>query len=470
MFLRYVYNIVLLIGNKEYINPSVRKNFTPVTNSKPCIEDIFHAMYSSSSNACAFQYVDLPAPHVQAPESDLNVATEVETETDMVLPPSLHSTMLAQDVATHKDVPQMLPDEIQAIDTATVEQHKSDLWKEHRRARITASNIHAVKTRMKTINSNTSVSHDITSLVNRICPKSNIDEPAMPAMKYGVATEGEAIEAFRKKLTKDGHTNVNIKQCGLRVHQQHQYIAASPDGIVTCSCCSDRVLEVKCPLRCLGKNPNSVQLPYLSLTTGVPKLKTTHEYYDQIITQMAVTGMDHGEFIIYSKKGIFHQTIKYNHVAFNALVHASRQFFDEYVVPYYQKERLKVAQADTITACSVRSEDKHNEEQENMYFVQDIDNDINVHGDIEIQTSIPRYEELTANGSKKRHRKRRTIVESLPIYMCGVCELECFQPDDIMSCKDFSVQCDNCKLWYHQVCVNYSSEVTWNCSKCAFTF
>ena len=55
---------------------------------------------------------------------------------------------------------------------------------------------------------------------------------------------------------------MQIEQCGLFVHKQFQFIGTSPDGIVTCDCCGEGVLELKCPL-CLVDDDDFSSLKYL---------------------------------------------------------------------------------------------------------------------------------------------------------------------------------------------------------------
>ena len=488
VYTNHYHNVHLTTGNDETINPAVRQNFMPVEGSKPCLENIFHAMYSSSEDACAFEYIDIPAPASQRVASELNVGVEVEVDTSHLLPPTLESMLLENDIKSHKDIPMLLPDEITALNSSTTAQFKSDLWKSHRVARITASNIHSIKTRMNTVNKKPDIEHDVTPTINKICAVNQ--EIHTESVTYGIVHEDEAIAAFKKKLKKDGHRNVNIKPCGLIVHPKHPYVAASPDGIVTCDCCEDRVLEVKCPLRCIGKDPNSTTLPCLTNTSGKPRLKTTHEYYDQIITQMAVAQTKCGEFVIYSRKGIYQQRIVYNHVAFMALIRACQQFFDTYITAHYHSKRalvkaMAVQHMDGIDAEAVthqqdmRADDMKTSEtivnrdmpsNEQVYAAidnQDYGLSMNVIGEVEIETSASTFSLLTANTNQKRaRRKRRIIAEAPPIYICNVCKTECLQVHDVSAQYDYSVQCDDCKQWYHQICVSYKQEDIWVCQEC----
>ena len=46
--------------------------------------------------------------------------------------------------------------------------------------------------------------------------------------------------------------------CGLFVDPKRQYIAASPDGMFSCACHGDAVIEVKCPFKIRKKTKDGV--------------------------------------------------------------------------------------------------------------------------------------------------------------------------------------------------------------------
>ena len=49
-----------------------------------------------------------------------------------------------------------------------------------------------------------------------------------------------------ESVAKENHYDLTIKDNGLFIDLCHPYMGASPDGIVSCSCCGKGVLEVKC--------------------------------------------------------------------------------------------------------------------------------------------------------------------------------------------------------------------------------
>ena len=44
-----------------------------------------------------------------------------------------------------------------------------------------------------------------------------------------------------------GHCAFTVNESGLFLNTKWPYLDASPDGVVTCRCCSKGVVEIKCP-------------------------------------------------------------------------------------------------------------------------------------------------------------------------------------------------------------------------------
>ena len=67
------------------------------------------------------------------------------------------------------------------------------------------------------------------------------------AVKYGTEMEKQAKEAYRHVLLNQGHINLMIRDCGLFIDADRIYLGASPDLVVSCSCCGEGLAEIKCP-------------------------------------------------------------------------------------------------------------------------------------------------------------------------------------------------------------------------------
>ncbi|KAM7295941.1 uncharacterized protein ISCGN_021158 [Ixodes scapularis] len=78
----------------------------------------------------------------------------------------------------------------------------------------------------------------------------------------------------------------------------HPFLGASPDGIVSCSCCEKRLIEIKCPR-------NSATFSKSELHDG--HLKPTSKHYAQVQMQMGVTGRKLCILFVYCSKDDYRQ-------------------------------------------------------------------------------------------------------------------------------------------------------------------
>ena len=46
---------------------------------------------------------------------------------------------------------------------------------------------------------------------------------------------------------KKEHTDFGCRNCGLFLDIAKPYLGATPDQLVNCKCCGERLLEIKCP-------------------------------------------------------------------------------------------------------------------------------------------------------------------------------------------------------------------------------
>ena len=141
--------------------------------------------------------------------------------------------------------------QVKKIEETTRAQRDSEDWKNQRLGRITASMCHTVHTKVKSMLRKPTKKQKVSPLVAEIV----YGGPALDhleAIKWGVEHEQDAKEAFYRSVSPN-HRNFSIKQCGLHVHKDMPYIAASPDGIAVCDCCDRSVIEFKCPFKIKGK-------------------------------------------------------------------------------------------------------------------------------------------------------------------------------------------------------------------------
>ena len=142
---------------------------------------------------------------------------------------------------------------------------------------------------------------------------------------------------------------------------------------------------------------------------------------------MAVTNLKNSNFVVYSRAGIFHEEIPFEEEYFSKLLSAATYFFDRFVVSFFRPQILNVMPETRDSVCDIK---------------------------------------ILKGSSKRTVRKRRKICEATPVYLCPICNNDCLQEEDIECREQESVQCKNCKLWHHMVCVNYDDEDIFICETC----
>lgn len=146
-----------------------------------------------------------------------------------------------------------------------------------------------------------SLSDPAMSLLRKICyPEST--QFWSPQTAWGREHEGKAREAC-KAMSQDVRVNFVCNDSGLKISTELLFLAASPDGIITCTCCKKGVLEIKCPFngredcaRVLATQESSC----ITIVDRTVKLKQHHPCYYQIQMQMFVCDVNYCEFALWT--------------------------------------------------------------------------------------------------------------------------------------------------------------------------
>jgi len=150
---------------------------------------------------------------------------------------------------------------------ATSKQSKSLLWFEYKKGRLTASNFGSICC--------TSLESPTRSLVDHILQKNK--SLKTPALKWGINNEHVARSAYVDYM-KNNHESFEISDAGLYINPIAPHLGASPDGMVSCSCCGPGSLEIKCPYSVRETTPTSasyigINMHYQKNTTITIKYK-----------------------------------------------------------------------------------------------------------------------------------------------------------------------------------------------------
>ena len=119
---------------------------------------------------------------------------------------------------------------LDSITIATVNQSASPLWFLLRKGRITASKVHEC---IHKVQKDGKISAKNNSLVGKILEYA--DPVQTKEMRHGLKMEKTCIKQY-EQFQKRKHTDFKVLFTGLHISHEYPFIAASPDGMIQCSC------------------------------------------------------------------------------------------------------------------------------------------------------------------------------------------------------------------------------------------
>ncbi|KAF4533068.1 hypothetical protein B566_EDAN002631, partial [Ephemera danica] len=178
------------------------------------------------------------------------------------------------------------PEEIVNIERRTVLQRDSHEWVQLHQYLFTASSFHRVKARRQ--------STSCAKIVNDLL----YGDFDTAAMQYGRENEDQVRDLLSIFL------DVEIQECGIFIHPEHNFLAASPDGLIG----DDTLVEIKCSYSAAGLNLSPEEAVKSKKTSFWKFDKSTGEYivnkndkwFTQIQGQLNVTGREKCIFAYYT--------------------------------------------------------------------------------------------------------------------------------------------------------------------------
>ena len=222
------------------------------------------------------------------------------------------------------DMVSITPEQAHMVELKTREQSKCKLWYEQRAGRVTTSNLRRVL--------QTDLSKPSVSLVKTICyPEST--KFYSKACDYGLTHEADALRIYKDSMQAT-HAFFELKKCGLVLDSENPFIGASPDGIISCSCCGKGVVEVKFPFSCRDKSfDEAVKHREFCLEEDTFLLKQDHPYYFQVQLQMKLCQAKFCDFVVWGKDGALKQRVDYNAECINDALKQVKDFVKMCLLP-----------------------------------------------------------------------------------------------------------------------------------------
>lgn len=238
------------------------------------------------------------------------------------------------------------------IEEETRAQSSCRKWFSFRAGRVTASCAKAA--------CSTSIEDPSPSLVQRICYPSQGTFTTV-ATTWGIDNEPRARAQYVEAMTSQ-HENFKCNESGVHISFDHQFLAATPDGVVSCDCCGTGVLEVKCPysLRdCTIIELTCCKSSSISLPDGdALQLKRKHAHFWQVQMQMFVCQVKYADYVVWTTKEIFIERIFLDDDFCARMLLKSTHFFKRVLLP---ELRYK------YTSHPVQHQTNENVENEDVY-------------------------------------------------------------------------------------------------------
>ena len=131
------------------------------------------------------------------------------------------------------------------------------------------------------------------------------------------------------------HTSFKVEMIGLHVNPQYPHLGASPDGLISCSCCGNGLLEIKCSYSKRNLDPTQIvdSSFYLKPTESGLKLSKVHDYYHQVQGQMAICERSYCDFVCWTPLGMDIERIERDPSHFQHMKPKLDSFFTCVILP-----------------------------------------------------------------------------------------------------------------------------------------
>lgn len=224
------------------------------------------------------------------------------------------------------------------VEKETRGQRRNPKWYEWRENRITAS----VAPRI----ANSKFANGKTDEVPQSYLKAVVSSsPGVqtPAMAWGVRKEKAAVRAYEQLKSQAVGKPVQVEDCGLFIHREKRWIAASPDGVVKEAATGKALglLEVKCPYKHRNRTVREACKDKdfcLEVDGDSYALKKDHAYFTQVQCQLAAAGFQRADFVVHTTKETAVVPVEFDTEFWEQTVPKLEKFYTEAVIPHLERK------------------------------------------------------------------------------------------------------------------------------------
>lgn len=183
------------------------------------------------------------------------------------------------------------------IERNTRGQSDNPQWLNNRKGMLTASKFY----RVSHMKPSTNPDRFVTSL---LLGDSSYGENIPAPLKWGQQNEVIARKLFMKEHKKN-HQHVEFEDQGLVISDNHVFLGASPDGLVSCKQCGKFLLEIKCPFTKRNFYPKTAAREHCFMDDQkILHLDPKSQWYAQIQGQLGICKFDLCKLVVYTIKGV----------------------------------------------------------------------------------------------------------------------------------------------------------------------
>ncbi|XP_077535926.1 uncharacterized protein LOC144148223 [Haemaphysalis longicornis] len=223
---------------------------------------------------------------------------------------------------------EITPADAAALEQNTRRQANSETWKEARSQRVTASSFGVVLKRPTWTDK---------GLQNFTSQK---DLSRVRPIQYGISNEQPAVHRYVSVMKTRGH-DVEAFRCGLVVDPSCPWLGASPDRLIfdPSETPMHGLLEVKCPYSQKGKSVSQIEEAFYMVKDhqGIFRLDRSHDYYFQVLGQMALAGLSWTDFAVFSDQFMIVERIRFCEQDWAVARPKLDNFFFSVLLPYLAK-------------------------------------------------------------------------------------------------------------------------------------
>ena len=241
--------------------------------------------------------------------------------TDFPLPSALEVPPEVKHIQNEQPLSQS---EATALEQRTITQASCAEWFAARSHRITASQCGKIIKRKREV-----TSKFLAGIFGR-------KDLHTEATEYGKSHENAAKLAYTSKKK-----NIHLHDCGLVVHQNFNFLGASPDGKV-CDSGLTGILEIKCPYS--ARDMSVVQAATnlanfcLGFNDNLLKLKENPDYFIQVQVQLMTTEAPFCDFVVYTSCNVYIERVLPDVHMQQEMLNKLSHFYSSHALPYLKNK------------------------------------------------------------------------------------------------------------------------------------